>query len=157
MDVYSPEVRTGLYYVYGIAIIVWIFIVIYFRLYTVGGSIILWIPIIAFLVGLYNINDLTVEVEDEMFKTSYLSVGLLLALPLLTWMNKDYEGDKAQFTCVIVIAMCLTLLTFIDVWVPRGMLSVYKHARSCLQTMTISLLIYALVTYYLSRRPGPIP
>lgn len=154
---YADHICTGLYAVYIVAIIIWLIIVVYFRLYTVTGAFVLWLPIVVFAIGIANADELTVEVEKDMFKASYLSVGLLLALPLLAWMSKDYNGDKAQFTAVVVLAMVLTLLTLVDIWIPKKWLSVYKHGRSCLQTMAVALLIYALVTYFLARPPGPMP
>ncbi|CAH6418733.1 Hypothetical protein POVN_LOCUS454 [uncultured virus] len=137
--------------IYICAILIWLIFICYFRLYASPGAFVLWLPPILFLIALVNINNLTLEVEADMFKANYLSIGLLVVLPLLAWMSRDYAGDRSHFVTVIMLAMVLTLLSLIDVWVAPRWLTVYKHARSCIQTMAIGLLIYAIVAYCMQR------
>lgn len=137
--------------VYILAIIIWVLLICYFRLYITPAAFVLWLPVIVFAIGLTQMDKVSVEVEKDMFKTSLLSVGLILALPLLGWMSRDYSGDRGHYVSIIILAMVISLLTLIDVWVEKKWLPVYKHYRSCLQTMALTLLIYAVITYYLCR------
>lgn len=138
--------------VYVIALIIWLLIVIYTRFYTLHGSFILAIPFIIFIIGMINAPSLTEEVEDFMFEANFLTIGLLLALPLLNWTSKGYEGSKQTFTLIIILAITLSILSMYDIWVSKKWLSVYKHFRSCLQTMSLTLVIFGLIEYFLCRK-----
>lgn len=133
------------------AALLWSLIIILLKLYQTGilGWIILIIPYLVFFIGFSHIPAISVEVEEDMFKINYLSLGLIIVLPLLAWINKDYRGDKSRFILIVVVAMILNLLSLLDIWVSREWLSVAKHAKSSLQTMAIVLLSYVLYMYYL--------
>ena len=150
-ECYSEEKAAQIRLVYVSAIVVWILIVACFRLYNtdVIGWIILSIPPIVFLTGYANSSYLTIEIEKENFQANYFAIGLLLVLPLLTWVNRDYKGDRQRFTSILVLAIIIIMLSLLDVWVRREYLSVNKHIKSALQTISISMLIYALYTYYI--------
>lgn len=136
--------------VYIAGLVLWFAILHYLKLYKPDGYaiLILCIPIVSFIIGFSNASSLTGEIEDELFKSNYLSVGLLLVLPLLTWINKDYKGDKKRFTKILVLAIITTMLSMIDLWLSEEYLSIIKHAKSVLQTFSLVLLIYALYSYY---------
>lgn len=136
---------------YILAIVFWIGLCLYFKLYTTKGWLILILPLIVFGIAIYNCECLCNELDEYMFKASYLSVGLILTLPLLSWMTKDYNGDINQFISVIILYLTFTLLTLIDVWVPHSSISIFKHLRSVFQTLSITLIIYAMITYFLHR------
>lgn len=143
--------------VYIIALLVWVLIICLFRLYRSPGNFVLLIPIVVFLIGIFNTGSIDDEVENTMFKASYLPMGLILSLALLSWMSRDFTGDKTQFVAVILLAMVFTLFTVIDIWIPRGWLAIHKHARSACQTMAVTLFIFAIATYYYQRPGGPLP
>lgn len=150
-EYYSEEKAAQVRLVYVVALVVWILIVALVKLYTtdVIGWIILAIPPVVFLTGYANSEHLTVEIERENFQANYFAIGLLLILPLLTWANRDYKGDKIRFTKILVLAIIIVMLSLLDVWVRKEYLSVNKHIKSALQTIAISLLIYAFYTYYI--------
>ena len=150
-ECYSEEKAAQVRLVYITAIVVWVLIVACFRLYTtdVIGWIILSIAPIIFLTGYANSCHLTIEIERENFQANYFAIGLLLVLPLLTWVNRDYKGDRQKFTSVLVLSIIIIMLSLLDVWVRREYLSVNKHIKSALQTIAITLLIYALYSYYI--------
>ena len=118
--------------VYIAGLVLWFAILHYLKLYKPDGYaiLILCIPIVSFIIGFSNASSLTGEIEDELFKSNYLSVGLLLVLPLLTWINKDYKGDKKRFTKILVLAIITTMLSMIDLWLSEEYLSIIKHAKS---------------------------
>lgn len=150
-EYYSDEKAAQVRMVYVSAIVIWILIVACLKLYNtdVIGWIILSIPPIVFLTGYANSCCLTVEIEKENFQANYFAIGLLLVLPLLTWVNRDYKGDRKRFTSILVLAIIIIMLSLLDVWVRKEYLSVNKHIKSALQTISISMLIYAFYSYYI--------
>ncbi len=154
---YSPTTVSRIRFVYGLAILFWIILILTLRLYVTKVVWFLVVPLIFFILGFINASVINSSVEDEMFKASYLSLGLILALALFTWMSKDYKGNARQFTTIVIIALTLSLLTVIDVWMSKQWLTVYKHAKSCMQTMSICLLIYAMLLYCTNRTGVSLP
>lgn len=150
-ECYCEEKASQVRIVYIIALVVWILIVACFSLYRtdVIGWIILSIPLVIFFTGYGNSNNLTIEVEKENFQANYFAIGLLLILPLLTWVNREYKGDKKRFTRILVLAIIIVMVSLLDVWVEKRYLSITKHAKSALQTIAIALLIYTLYTFYI--------
>lgn len=138
---------------YLLALVLWIWLCVALKMYLTDwfGQVLLLLPIFVFGISFINSNYLTVEIEEEMFKYDYLTIGLLLAFPLLSWMSKDYGGDRKQFIKIIVVAIGFTLLTILDVWIRRKWVSYVKHFKSILQTGAVCLLIYALYNYYIKK------
>ena len=135
-----------LYYI-GISVF-WILIVSYFKLWKEKFAFVLLIPLVVFFISFLYLEDVSPAVEENMSKTNYLSVGIILTFPLLSWMVKEHEGDKRHFITLAIVALILSLVTFIDVWVPENRLSIYRHFRSSFQVMSVCLFIYALIVYY---------
>lgn len=152
---YDQGVSNSIFYGYIIGIILWIILVIVFCISSVKvgilGYIILFIPIVIFAVGAFNSNKITYDVEDSVFNANYLSLGLLITIPLLAWVSKNYPGDRSWLISLAILAIVLSLFSMIDVWVTRRWMSVVKHCKSILQTMSLILIIYALYVYYLSK------
>jgi len=143
--------------IYILMIILWFIVITYFNFWQLRTFPILLLPFILFIIGIYNSDSLTKECENEMFKISFLSVGVIVVIPLLSWISKDYNGDIKQFIAIIVLAMVSTLLSLIDVWIPPDSMSVYKHVKSSLQVISITLLIFGLITYFIHRPHAPLP
>lgn len=139
-------------YVYIIGLLVWIALVCQFKLYKtdVFGWLIILIPIVLFLFGYVNAANITLDVEDEVFQANYLSMGLIVVVPLLTWINKNYNGNVKCFTSILVLALIITMLSMIDIWVTCDWLRVVKHAKSIMQTIAIVLIVYALYIFYVA-------
>lgn len=126
----------------------WILLISYFKLWDEKLSFILFLPLAAFFLTFLYIEHISVYVEESMMQSNYLSLGLILALPMLSWMLKEYNGNKKHFITIIILALVLSLLTFVDIWVPENRITVYRHVRSSLQVMSVSLFIYALCAFY---------
>ena len=88
------------------------------------------------------------------FQSNYFAFGLLIVVPLLTWLSKDYVGNRQKFINILIAALILAMLGLLDVWVTKKWLSTVKHTKSVLQTMSLILIIYALYIYYLHRPQG---
>lgn len=71
---------------YVLMAILWIFlVVVVLKIFQSDwiGMCILSIPLFIYLLGFINANRVTPEVEKTMFDINYLSLGLLIILPLL--------------------------------------------------------------------------
>ena len=151
---YDPSTSNKVFWCYIIAILLWILLIYLLRLY-IKADFIVWlvllIPVVLFAIGAYNANKITIEVESSVFQNNYLSLGLLIVIPLLTWISKDFAGDKKRFISVLILAVILNVIAMIDIWVTRDNLSVVKHVKSIIQTMASVLIVYALYTYYLEK------
>ena len=138
--------------IYIIGLLFWLFLIIFLNLNCLPllGIIFLLIPIIMFLLGFINSSSLTIEMEEELFKANFLTIGLIIALPLLIHISKEYCGDKCQFITVVFLSLVFSLLSLLDFWTRRKWLTVSKHIKSTFQTIAITLFIIALYLYYLS-------
>jgi hypothetical protein len=147
---YNPDDDTvfllQMYYIF--ISLFWLLLISYFDLWREKLSFILFLPLFAFFITFLYIEHISIYVEENMMKSNYLSLGLILALPMLSWMLKEYNGNRKHFITIIVLALVLSLLTFVDIWVPENRMSIYRHIRSSLQVMSVSLFIYALCAFY---------
>ncbi len=147
---YNPDDDTvfilQMYYIF--ISLLWLLIISYFGIWQEKLSFILFLPLAAFFITFLYLEHISVYVEESMLQSNYLSLGLILALPMLSWMLKEYNGNRKHFITIIVLALVLSLLTFVDIWVPENRISVYRHIRSSFQVMSVSLFIYALCAFY---------
>jgi hypothetical protein len=150
---YSPEKSLSIQITYIIGVLAWIFLIYITGLYETNllGLLILAIPIFVFGFGFVSARHLTVELEECLFSANSLSIGLVILLPLLTELDKTYNKNKQLFTRAILIAIVLAMFSLLDVWVQPKYLSITKHVKSILQTASLTLLIYALYSYYTGR------
>jgi hypothetical protein len=103
---------------------------------------------------LHQCGSITKEEEEELYRANYLSIGLIVVLPLLVWMNKEYKGNKKKFVGIIVIAIIFTLLAMIDIWVSRPWISLLFHIQGIFETYALVLLIYALYDFHILTPAG---
>lgn len=149
---YDPDKAMAIRCLYILGILMWIGIIALFGLATRDPItwVILAIPILVYVSGYIGASYVTAAVEVEVFRANYLSIGLLIALPLLTWINKEFTGDRRQFSSILIAALILTMFSMMDLWVKYNWLSVMKHGKSILQTASLTLLVYALYSYYVA-------
>ena len=138
-------------WIYIGAIVIWLIICWALRLFPARGWIelsILILPLLIFVLAWYFANRVTNTVEDFMGKTNVLTLGLIIALPLLNWAN-NRGHERRQFIQIMALAIILSLLTLIDIWVGHNELCLLRHAESSLQTMAIILLIFGLYRFFI--------
>lgn len=140
-------------YVYIIAIVIWLLVVWWLKLYKTNfwGMAILSIPIILFIMAIGMLPSLCRNDEMMLFKANFLSVGLLLALPLLGLLEKKYQGEVV-ISAVIVLAIMFTMMSLIDVWVMYIYAPIARHIKSIFQCFAIVLMIYSLNTFFVKTR-----
>jgi hypothetical protein len=139
--------------IYLVLVLIWIGIAIYLKLYrtNIVGLLILCIPIAIFAFATYFQNDDLVSNHTLNNDDDFLTIGIILLLPLLAYFDKDYEGDKARFMSMIIISLFLFLLSVIPMWVPSRFAKYTKILRSSIQTIAITLLLYVIFLYYTHR------
>ena len=149
----SKNVVTAIYFV---GIIMWIIFIVILKLYkgivglhkglSILAVFIIAIPLAVFLLGIFN-SASSATISTELVGSTYLSSGLLVIAALLTWVSKDYTGDREQFVSVMVIGIFLLLLSTIDIWVRDSWVFYLIHIRSVIETMGLVLILFTLHLY----------
>jgi len=139
---------------YLISALLWVALVLMLNLYrtSCGGYFILLAPLVIFFIGFANTGGVSARTEESMLTTNYISVALLVVLPLLAWGTTNYATDSAgrrDFITTIVVALVLAMLSLVNIWVPQKWFPLVRHIKSVLQTMSLTLIIFALYNYYI--------
>jgi small-conductance mechanosensitive channel len=133
---------------YIIFIIIWIIIVAYFRLYTQGIVLILFLPPIIFLIAAANIQHMNHSSANDIFAVTFIFVGIVFALPLLKWLSNKEHVDFNFISHIIVLAIMLLMISYIHICVSPEFSRIWRHGRSCLEIMAVILFIYVLSMYF---------
>jgi hypothetical protein len=149
---YDKWTRRQLYVFYSCNILFWVVLVIFLGLHRFGaiGLIILSIPVFVFSLALMQIAVMSVELEGEIHKANFLSLGMIVALSLFGLLEKSYTGDKKQFSSVVLVAIVMSLLSLIHIWTAPIYIPLTRHFKSALQTMAATLLVFALYMYFVN-------
>lgn len=135
---------------YVIGILIWIFIIYILNIYpkNLFEILILSIPFIIFLIDFTFAEDLIEENIDDTTTSNFLSLGILFIIPFLSWIkqDKDVENIK-QFIHIALVSIILSLFSLIDLWIPRKSTVFLRFLRSIFSTMSIVLILYAIVLY----------
>jgi hypothetical protein len=83
-----------------------------------------------------------------MLKANLLTLGLLIALPLINWARDASPESKEMFMKIAATAIILSLLTLIDWWVNKKYIYLLKHTKSIFQTYAIVLLMIGLYKFF---------
>jgi hypothetical protein len=110
------------------------------------------IPYIAFIISLLSISKITEDQDTNMTKASYLSMGVVLMIPVINWITNEIPQYSSLITGIFIMSLCFSLVTFIDIWLPRDYMSLYYHFRSTFQVMSVTLLIYSLTIFFMHRK-----
>lgn len=156
--VYDDKTKQMVKWVYAIAAGIWLVIVglivggprkkLHGVLFAIEAMIIC-LPLVIISFNLYNMDKIGPDEELLVFNMNYLTIGLIIVVPLLTWI---YDKSKAnnQLVTALMVCIALILLSVLDVWVTKEYLSIVKHARSVIQTLAIFLLVYVVFLFYVS-------
>ena len=144
---YTVNTLRQIQIMYIIAAILWVALIIYCQWYRTGllGWAFLLIPLIIFAINYQSTCGHTTEIEGEMFQGNFLSFGFLITIILINWTK---VGNRQKLFKILGIALILIMFSLIDIWVKKEHLILIKHFRTILQTAALSLLAYALYTYY---------
>lgn len=148
---YDPDKVTSIRLVLFFFVILWIFVIVYLELYHTDflGALILSLPFFIFFIACISAPYLDEKTEEKLYEINFLTVGLMIVIPLLTWMAKDKHKDKHKFVTISVVAIIFAIFSLIDIWVPKYYISVVRHIKSSFEVLAGILIIYAIYDYYL--------
>jgi hypothetical protein len=140
-----------------IFILIWLSVILLNKFYLSNAFIVLLIPFFIFGLGLINSEIISDEkLEDDVFTTSFITLGLVISLPLLTLFNNnnremknEKKADVKTLNHIIFLAMIFTLLSYYHIWVNKVDRHVCKIIRSCFETMSITLYIFSLTIFFI--------
>jgi hypothetical protein len=140
--------------IYLVLILIWIAIIIALRLYETNyvGLLILLIPIFIFAITTYYSDDEHLVSNHSIGSDDdFLSVGIVLLLPLLAYLDKNFDDDKGKFICLIIISLFIFLMTTMVCWLPQRYAKIGKMIRTGLQVIALGLVLVAIHIYYQHR------
>jgi hypothetical protein len=133
-----------------IGILLWTILVFSLDLYPTNmvEFLILCIPYILFLINFTFTEDLVDESENDVIASNYISLGILLVIPLLSWIKQDDTiTNLSKFIKIALVSIVLSLLSLIDFWIPKKSVVFMKSLRSIFSTISIVLIVYAITLY----------
>lgn len=151
---YNNNQTTNVQRVYLLGLIGWIILIILYKLVPTSDFIeiiILFIPIFVFSVSYMSVPNITYRIEKYMFKANLLTIGLLVALPLINWGYTGSDKNRTIFIKLAATAIIFSMITLIDIWVPAKFLPIIKHVKSVFQTSAIVLLIFGLYRFFIEQ------
>lgn len=135
-------------YTFFIFMIIWTFVIVYNKLYLLSAWPILTLPYGLFGIGILNANNINNdEIDDDVFSTTFVTMGLIISLPLLTMINKDKQNKELSH--IVFLGMIFTLLSYFQFWVSKPLRHICKIMRSCLETIAVDLYILALTIFFI--------
>jgi len=145
---YTKEQVSQLRGIYLAFVLFWIILIIYLELYKEDSIVLglMCIPILIFLYEYLTVEQVEREVEDQVFVANYLSISLLVVLPLFFNLTKVTQFMKPLR--LVIIAVIFILLGLVDMWVPRKLVPFARHFKACLETVGLLLLIIAVYMFY---------
>ena len=154
-DRYHCTVKVNIEYVYIIASILWIGLIIVLGLWQ-HDDIIVWfillLPLIVFAINYLSVGDFTCKMDEQMFRGNILSFGFLVAIILINWNTPLGHHDKTEFFKIIIVAFILLMISLVDLWVDEKKMATVKHIKTSLHTASLTLLALALYLYYTYQR-----
>ena len=133
--------------VYIFAIILWIVIIWYLELYNTDfiGGLILFIPIIYYIISMYSLTQCDHNIENEIFQYDvFLFGGALIAILI----SNKYSQYASYFYKLIFVGVFLAALSITDIFTSSKNISLYKHIKVILQTASTFVFVYLFYTMY---------
>jgi hypothetical protein len=140
---YNDEDAYKIYIVYILFIIIWIIIVIFLKIHD---NFIIVVPPIIFLYSIYCVKDM--DPDMDLFQTSFIVVGIIFAVPLLTLLSDKKHINFNKSCNIISLAVIFILISYIPICKTENTLFIWKHCRSCMETISIILFIYVLLSFF---------
>lgn len=163
----NEKVSENIGWVFVIFTIIWTFIIAANRFFLSPAWPVLLIPYAMMGIGFLNKEQISDDkVEEGVFSATFITMGLVISLPMLGLFNDKIFGKTeeerskcrsdpakkaifSQLNHIIFLAMIMTLLSYIHIWVDQSMRHVCKIIRSCFETIAVTLYIFALVIFFM--------
>lgn len=136
-------------------LLVWIILILIFQIYLTYASVVIVIPFILFIIAMIYAPTYASYNKTDLIKDTFVTVIIITAIPFLIWFTSKSRPHSLHITNIVILAIILGVVSLLPVWSdPRGE-CVWKHCRTGLETMAITLFLYALMTYYIVPDPDP--
>ncbi len=114
---------------------------------NIWGRIIFFVPIAVYGIILWSVItiDNPINPEEADFTSETLTLGILSLIPLIVWTHDKELTHGIDIIVSVLVSMSLGVISLIDIWIKQKNVILIRHIRSILQTMSLSLLVYALV------------
>lgn len=134
-------------FLYIFFVVVWFVIIIALDLIPTNwiGWFILSLPIISFSISYCNIKNQVISYEKEMGQSNFLAFVSILALLVINWAK---DGNRCKIFGIVLTSLVFLLITLLEYWINKDYYIVVKHFRIICQSIALTLLIYAIYTYY---------
>ena len=144
---YDEESVDNVKFIYIISIVIWVILICILQMYITDyiGILILFIPIVIFIISFVSFKSCQTDIEDEIFQYDILAFGVVI---VTVFLSLGYPEYSSYFYRLIFVGILLMGLSMIDVWVSRRFLIVHKHIRGILQTMATTIFIYLFYSFY---------
>lgn len=138
-----------IYIIYFLAIIFWIFLIVVLKLNEKNkiSRILIVLVFLSCFSAIIFASQLSGLVEQQVFKSNYLALGIILLVPLIIATGKDRSVQGDKFLTISVASLVLSLISFVPYWLPERYLFIAIHIQSVLQTFSIILIAYSLYNY----------
>jgi predicted nucleic acid-binding Zn ribbon protein len=122
------------------------------RSHAIGNPlswIVFFVPLFVFGLAIVSVwtSDEVCAVRNAVRGGNILYLGILVAIPLFTLLDTNYNGDRTQFALVVLASITCAVLGQLDVWGTARWTCIVHHVESALKTVSIGLLLFALVLY----------
>lgn len=146
-----------------VGILIWTLLVYFLQLYMVNwiGYVIIAVPYFLFLLAYWYTDSLNEEVEETNFDMGFLSVGIILILPLLHLVDREFRetaslAEKNKLMNLMLATVVFALFSLVDIWVSRKYISIVRHVKSMFLTIAITLIMFIFYIFYMHRLYGHI-
>lgn len=149
---YDSQTLRNLRFLYAMAICLWVVILngcgISRKISTISLSI-MFFPIALMILAMANLHKITKTIEEYNSKANYISLGLIVAIPLLSWIKtqKETENRAYEKTSMVLFVM-LIMITPMDVWVSEKDQAYVVHIKSICQIFVLAILVSMLLNYF---------
>lgn len=143
---YDSTQRGAVSVIYVALVFIWI--VLFYYLDFFDGSLIMSIlfllPLVILFIDFCSLGTVTKSVEKEVFKSTIITAGILISLPLIGFLDKSYTDKPQRFFRIFAVAVIFVIVAMIPIWVPDYYLPIIRHLRTGFQTEALGLLVIAL-------------
>jgi len=133
--------------IYIICSIIWIILVLKFELYINNGLIICLIPLLIFLFAFMTCSSFTEDLKSNMFQAPIITICIIIVVNLILKISDSNYLNRCFLIKSMSLAVILSLVSAVDIWVDKDKLSYWAYVRHCFQVMAIATVVCAIVEY----------
>jgi len=133
--------------IYIICSIIWILLVLKFELYINNGLIICLIPLLIFLFAFMTSSSFTEDLKSDMFQAPIITICIVIVVNLIYRISDSNYTNRCFLIKSMSLAVVLSLISAVDIWVDKDKLSYWVYVRHCFQVMAIATVVCAMIEY----------